>query len=301
MSKVFVFTQYGGPEFQRLVDRELPRPGSGELLVAVKAAGVNPFDCKLRQGRYGQNLTLPAGLGSEVSGVVQSVGEDVDGFAVGDAVIAPVAAGVGGVAEHVVVSASAAVAKPDSLSFVDAATIPIAGTTAYDITHTVELERGQTALVVGAGGGVGLIAAQIGKVHKFGVIGVASESKRELVESTGATFVESGPGFADRVRELAPDGVDLVLDLVGGDTLKAAAPLAKSPDRVISIVDQSVVGLGGAPRTRHPDALEKITGVFGYGLIDAHVTATYPLDRAAEAFARVEEGHAPGKTVVEVA
>ncbi len=301
MSKVFVFTQYGGPEFQEIVEREIPQPGVGELLVEVKAAGVNPFDWKLRSGLLGTNLPLPAGLGSEVSGLVAAIGEGVEGFGVGDAVLAVVPAGNGGIAEHVVVKAADAVAKPDNLSFTVAAAIPVAATTAYDVTHTIELDPGQTALVLGAGGGVGLMAAQIGRVHRFTVIGVASEAKRELVESTGARFVASGPGFADCVRELAPDGVDLVIDLVGGDALRAAAPLAMSPDRVISVADPSVVELGGATRTLNPEALEKITAVISYGLVDPHVTATYPLERAAEALAQVEAGHATGKTVIEVA
>ena len=301
MSKVYVFTQFGGPEHQELQERPVPQPGAGELLVEVRAAGVNPADWKIRTGSFGTNRTMPVGMGLEVAGVVAAVGDGVTEFAVGDAVIAGVAGGNGGFAEHTLVRAAEAVAKPDEVSFSDAATLPVAGTTAYDVTHQVELEPGQTVLILGAGGGVGLMAAQIAKVHEFPVIGVASESKRELVEATGATFVPSGPGFADKVREIAPNGVDLVVDLVGGDVLREAAPLATEPSRVVSVADASVVDLGGAMRDRNPEALGKITGVVQYGLVDPHVTATYPLEQAGEAMAAVESGHATGKVVIEVA
>ncbi|MEE6282013.1 NADP-dependent oxidoreductase [Georgenia sp. MJ170] len=300
MSKVYVFTEFGGPEHQQLQDRPVPQPGAGELLVAVRAAGVNPADWKIRRGLLGTTRELPAGMGLEVSGVVAGVGEGVTDFAVGDAVIAGVPGGHGGFAEHTLVRAAEAVAKPAEISFVDAATLPVAGTTAYDLTHQVELEAGQTMLVLGAGGGVGLMAAQIAKVHEFRVIGVAREGKRELVESTGALFVAAGDGFAERVRQLAPEGVDLVIDLVGGQVLREAAPLATEPSRVVSAADSAVRELGGATRERNPEALAKITGVVQYGLVDPHVTATYPLDRAGEAVAAVETGHAGGKVVVEV-
>lgn len=300
MSKVYVFTEFGGPEHQELRERPVPRPGAGELLVEVKAAGVNPADWKIRAGHLGTDRTLPVGMGLEVAGVVAEVGEGAGEFAVGQAVIAGVPGGNGGFAEHTVVRAAEAVTKPEEISFTDAATIPVAGTTAYDLTHQVELAAGQTMLILGAGGGVGLVAAQIAKVHEVRAIGVASESKRALVESTGAIFVLAGDGFADRVRELAPEGVDLVVDLVGGDVLRAAAPLATEPARVVSAADPGVVQLGGATRRRDPEALAKITGVVQYGLVDPHVTATYPLERAGEALAAVETGHAGGKVVVAV-
>jgi len=144
------------------------------------------------------------------------------------------------------------------------------------------------------------MAAQIGRVHKFGVVAVANESERDLVESTGARFVASGPGFADRVRALLPQGADLVVDLVGGEALRQAAPLATHPDRVISTADPNVERLGGLLRPHNPEALEKITSVVAYGLVDPHITATFPLSRAAEALARVEQARAEGTTIVQV-
>lgn len=155
----------------------MPVPGAGELLVEVRAAGVNPFDIKVRAGAFGRDGAVPMPMGQEVSGVVLSVGPSVDGFAVADEVLGTVAQGQGAFAVHTLMRAAAAIIKPEEISFVDAATIPIAAASAYDGTHQIELEAGQKLLILG-GGGVGLMAAQIGRVHEFDVIGVAHESKR---------------------------------------------------------------------------------------------------------------------------
>ena len=301
MSKVYVFTDYGGPDNQQLIEREVPQPGPGELGVKVHAAGVNPLDWKIRSGVSGTPRELPAPLGEEVSGTVTAVGDGVEGFAVGDEVLGLVADGAGGYAEDTVLAAESAVVKPEEISFTDAAVIPIAGATAYAGTHQVELEAGQSVLINGAGGGVGLMAAQIGRVHQFQVLGVGSEDKRELIESTGATFVVSGEGLAERVREMAPGGVDLVVDLVGGKALRQVAPVAKDPAHVISAADaETVTELGGQVLYRSPEMIDKITGVIQYGLVDPTVLATYPLEQADQALAQVERGHTRGKVVLDI-
>src|SRR5699024_8224435 len=154
---------FGGPKNEELQDRPVPEPGAGELLVEVRAAGVNPADWKTREGAFGTKRALPAGLGLEVAGVVATVGDGVEGFAPGDPVVAGVGLGRGGFAEHTAVRATGAVRKPDEVSFTDAATLPVAGTTAFDLVHQVQVEPG-TVLVLGAGGGVGLMAAQVARV-----------------------------------------------------------------------------------------------------------------------------------------
>ncbi len=301
MSKVYVFNSHGGPEGQELIDRPAPEPGLGELGVQVHAAGVNPIDWKLRSGEVSHDQEFPVAMGQEVAGVVTAVGDGVDGFAVGDEILGLAAPGHGGFAEHTIVRATDAVVKPEEVSFADAATIPVAATAAYDGTHQIDLEVGQTLLILGVGGGVGLMAAQIGKVHEFTVIGTASESKREIVESTGATFVAYGDGVASRLREIAPEGVDLILDLVGGDALRDVADLARAPGRIISAADATTATeLGGSALIHNEEAMGKITDVIKYELVDPHVSARFPLDRAGEAIAAVESGHATGKVIVEV-
>lgn len=300
MPRVLVFTDFGGPEHQEIIERPAPAPAADQLAVRVVAAGVNPVDWKIRQGLLGRERTLPAPMGREVSGVVTAVGSGVEDFTVGDEVLGEVAPGHGGIAEHTVLRADKTVAKPEEVGFAEAATIPIAGATAYDVTHQIELEAGQTLLVLGAGGGVGRMAAQIGKVHQFTVLGVASASKRELVESSGAVFIESGDGVVERVAAAAPDGVDLIVDLVGGDALRTIAPTAKDPSHIITTADPDTAReLGGAAVERTIESLAKITGVIQYGLVDPTVTARYRLDDAARAVAAVESGHTTGKIVIE--
>src|SRR5690606_9167752 len=246
MSRAYVFNQYGGPEGEELIERPVPEPGAGEIVVEVRAAGVNPADVKLREGEFGRDERLPRALGFEVSGTVVAVGAGVEAYAVGDDVIGFVAEGEGSFADHAVLRVEDVLAKPENISFQVAATIPLAGSTAYDLTHDIELEAGQTLLILGAGGGVGHLVAGIGRVHQFRVIGIASESKRALVESAGATFVASGDGAAAAVRDIAPDGADLIVDLVGGQALRNIAPLAKSPDLIISAADETTaLDLGG--------------------------------------------------------
>lgn len=299
MSKVYVFTGYGGPETQQLIERPVPTPGPGELAIEVRAAGVNPADWKIREGQLGRHWSLPAPMGREAAGVVTEVGDGVEDFAVGDEVLGLVAPGQGGMAEHTLLRASTTVAKPEEISFADAATIPVAAATAYDATHQIELEPGQTLLLLGAGGGVGLMAAQIGRVHEFTVIGVASATKRELVESTGATFIESGPGVADRVRQVSANGPDLIVDLVGGDALRAIADLVPDRTGIISAADPATAAeLGGLALARTDEAMAKITEVIQYGLVDPHVDAQFALDQAGQAIAAVETGHAAGKIIV---
>ncbi|MGO0577671.1 NADP-dependent oxidoreductase [Ornithinimicrobium panacihumi] len=299
MSRVYVFHEYGGPETEALIERPVPEPGPGDLLVEVRAAGVNPVDWKIREGRLGRHNEPPVPMGREVAGVVTALGTGVEDHEVGDEVLGMVAPGQGGFADHTLLRAADAVAKPEEISFAMAATIPVSGTTAYDLTHAIELEAGQAMLVLGAGGGVGHLVAEIGRVHQFTVIGIASQDKRELVESTGATFVAAGDGAAAAVRELAPDGVDLIVDIVGGQALRDVAPLATSPDRIVSAADgATAIELGGSGRTNDPESMEKITGVIGYQVITPRITGEFPLDRAREALALVEEGHAAGKTVI---
>lgn len=280
-------------------DTPVPVPGPGELGVRVRAAVLNPLDWTTAS--TGPDPQASDWLGREVAGTVTALGEGVRDFAVGEAILGRVAAGHPGFAQNTIVRAIDAVAKPREISFGTAATIPVAGVAAYDGTHQIDLQAGQTVLILGIDGGVGLMAAQIGQVHEFTVLGTGPEARRDLVEATGATLVPDGDDLLTRLRQAAPDGVDLVLDLVGGDTLRIAAQLATSPAGIISAADApSAVELGGAALERSADALAKITGVIEYGLVTPHLTARYPLGRLDEAIAVVESGHADGLIVIEV-
>lgn len=305
MPKVFRFSEYGGPEVQELVDAPVPTAGPSELLVKVRSAGVNPVDAKLRSGMLAQLMPrdLPAEFGSEVSGVVEAVGQDVEGFAVGDEVFGSPAPSHGAFSEYTVLTAVATAKKPPHVSFDDAATLVVAAATAWDAVAQLGLGQGQTLLVNGVGGGVGVAAAQIARDLGIAVIGTASEGKRALVEMLGATLVPYGDGVERRVRELMPDGVDGVLDLVGGAALSAVAPLARIPAKVVSAADPMTVSrLGGEPVQRDGTArvLDEVARLVADGKLDPHVRDVVAFDDVAQAIASVESGHALGKVVVRI-
>ena len=305
MVKAFGYSSNGGPEVEEFLDIEMPTPLPEELLIEVRAAGVNPVDWKIRSGMLGaaSPSELPKVMGSEASGVVREVGKDVDGFQVNDEVFGTVAPGSGGYAEFTILPANAAADKPPQVSFIDAATLSVAAATAYDGVTQLKLEEGQTLLINGVGGGVGVAAAQIARDLNINVIGTASEDKRELVESLGATLVPYGDGVDERIRQLLPDGVDAIFDLVGGDGLRAVADLVADRNKLISAGDAgTVTELGGhvIERDRTSRVLEIVAGLVADGKLDPRVEDVRSLDDAAEAVAAVEVGHAKGKVVIDV-
>jgi NADPH2:quinone reductase len=304
MVKAFGYSSNGGADVQEFLDLDMPTPMPGELLVEVRAAGVNPVDWKIRSGLYGGAgaSAFPAVLGSEVSGVVRQVGKDADGFAENDEIFGSVAPGSGGYTEYTLVTAAAAAHKPPQVSFNDAATLPVAAATAYDGVTQLDLKEGQSLLINGIGGGVGVAAAQIARDLGINVIGTASEDKRTLVETLGATLIASGDGVSDRIKQILPDGVDAIFDLAGGDALQAVADLVSDRTKLISAGDPSVADLGGhmIERDRTHRVLEIVGALVAEGKLDPHVEDVRPLDEAADAIAAVEIGHARGKVVIAV-
>ena len=301
--RAYGFAAVGGPDQELFLDLPIPTPGPEDLLVEVRAAGVNPADWKVRQGHSGAPEALPAVLGREVSGVVRAVGRDVDGFSEGDEVFGTTAPGSGGYAEYTLLTAAATAPKPPQVSWTDAAALPVSAGTAYDGLHELALPAGSTLLVIGVGGGVGVALAQLARNAGIAVFGTASESKRELVESLGVTLVGYRDGVADRVRELLPGGVDAVFDLVGGDALRAAAELAADRSRLVSIADKALVAeLGGhdVTRRRTTAVYAEVAALVARGELDPHVGDVRPLDEAGQALAGVESGHARGKVVLRV-
>ncbi|MCW7942843.1 NADPH:quinone reductase [Streptomyces hygroscopicus] len=306
MPKAYAYTRYGGPETQAFVEVDRPSPGPGQILVAVRAAGVNPIDWKLRAGhrRPGDpdSPRFPVVFGSEAAGVVEEIGEGVKGFAAGDAVFGNTVAG--GYAEYALLDAAVAAHVPHGLSYTDAAVLPVAAATAYDGVRGLGLPAGATLLVTGAGGGVGAAAVQIARAFGVRVVGTASEGKKDFVERLGAVHVPAGPDLAARVRAAARDGVDGVYDLVGGDVLEEVATLLTDRSRLITAgaPAQDVERLGGTRvlRARTAAVLDEVAGLVERGELSPCITRILPLERAGDALRVVENGHARGKIVIEV-
>ncbi len=305
MTKAYGFSEFGGADVQEFLELDTPQPMPGELLIEVRAAGVNPVDYKIRSGAYQGDgpAQMPSVLGSEASGIVRQVGQDVEGFAVGDEVFGAVAPGSGGYAEYTLLSAAGSAAKPPHVSFTDAATLTVAAATAYDGVTQLDLRPGQTLLINGISGGVGVAAAQIARDLGINVIGTAREDKRPLVESLGATLIPYGDGVADRISSIVPDGVDAIFDLAGGDGMRAVVGLLSDRTKLISAGDPSVADVGGhmIERDRGRGVLDIVAALVADGKLDPRVEDILPLDKAADALAAVEVGHAKGKVVLQMA
>lgn len=304
MPTAYVHTAFGGPETESFADLPRPVPGPGHVLIAVRAAGVNPVDYKRRDGyrRAGAPATdLPSVFGSEAAGVVEETGPGVEGFAPGDEVFGHTE--TGGYAELTLLPAAGTAHKPAGLSWTDAATLPVAAATAYDALTQLALPAGATLLVNGVGGGVGVAAAQIARHRGLTVIGTASAQKRSFAESLGAVHVASGDRVADRVRAVAPAGVDGLLDLVGGDSLRELAGLLTDRSRLVSGGDKELaaeLGGGAIIRARSAAVLDAVAALVTEGALDPHVTRVFPLAEAPLALRAVESGHTRGKIALTV-
>ncbi|MBP2366939.1 NADP-dependent oxidoreductase [Pseudonocardia parietis] len=292
------FLRAGGPEQEAFVDVPEPEPGPGELLVRVRAAGVNPGDWRVRNGSYG--VDGPAVLGREVAGTVLAVSDGVTGFAPGDEVFGGCPGMLGGWAPRALITASFAAHRPDGVGPEQAAVLPVAAGTAYDTLENLQLERGSTLLVNGAGGGVGLPLVQLARLRGLHVVGTASPAKHELLGRLGATPVAYGDGVLDRIRAAAPGGIDGALDLVGGEALRAVAGLVPA-GALYSVADKTLVKeLGGneVTRDRSTAVLAELARSIADGGLDPMVSEVRPLEQAGAALALVEGGHATGKIVL---
>ncbi|MFN2479283.1 MAG: NADP-dependent oxidoreductase [Pseudonocardiaceae bacterium] len=304
MSRAYGYTSYGGPETETWFDRPEPAPGPSELVIKVKAAGVNPVDHKIRSGVMANpqaTPNFPLVLGVEAAGVVVAVGSDVERFAAGDQVMGRTAPGHGSYAEHAVLFAEATTHKPAQISFVQAAALPVAGGAAWDALEKLGVTEGDTLLINGVGGGVGVMAAQLARNRGAAVFGVGSETKRSMTESLGATLVPYDKGdVVEQMRQLLPGGVDAILDVVGGEPMRHVAILITNPARIVSIVDPGVAELGGSSLSSGTAGVPAVANLVAAGKVDPKVLQTYPFDEAPQALRAVESGHAIGKIVIDL-
>ncbi len=298
---------YGGPEVLEELDLPEPKVGPDSVLIRARAAGVNPVDHKVREGRLDERIPahFPLIPGWDVAGVVERVGPAVRGYARGDEVIAYNRQDHlqwGTYAELVAAPVRTLARKPASVGWEEAAALPLAGLTAYQaLTEGLELAAEETVLIHAAAGGVGSMAVQIAGILGARATGTASPDNHAYLRSLGAEPVAYGDGLRDRVHARHPDGVDAVLDLVGGATLTESLELLRLPHRVASIVDAAgVAALGGryvfvAP---NPVQLAQLADWVDEGRLRVEIAAAFPLARAAEAQILLAAGHVRGKLVL---
>ncbi|MCA2229388.1 NADP-dependent oxidoreductase [Nonomuraea aurantiaca] len=307
MSRAVVYQTFGGPEVLEMRDVSEPHAGLGEVRVRVTAAGLNPMDWAISSipetaATFG--ITVPSGFGYDFAGVVDEVGAGADGFAVGDRVFGGAMAKAA--ADFLVMKTptsalDALFHTPDGISDEVAATLPVAGLTAAAALEAIGPRPGDTVLVGGAAGGVGVFAVQLAKLAGARVIGTASESTFEFLRQLGAEPVTYGPGLADRVRTLAPDGVTASTDLFGTETAEAALALGVPPER-ISTIAAGPNPPGGARATGGSEAgpaeLARITDAILAGRLTVPIAATFPIEQIRDAVALQAGRHVHGKVVI---
>ncbi|MDN3293564.1 NADP-dependent oxidoreductase [Streptomyces ficellus] len=306
--KAISYRRYGGPEVLEFGDYPDPKVGPDKVLVKVRAAAVNPVDWKAQAGYLDTifDAVFPVVPGWDVAGVVVQPGVSVTEFAVGDEVMGYVREDVlwhGTFAEYVAAPVRTLARKPRNLGFEESAGLPLAGLTAYQVLHrALRVRPGETLLVQAASGAVGSMAVQIARHLGARVIGAARESGQDRIRELGAEPVLYGDGFADRVRALAPQGVDAAFDTVGGQVLKDSAHLLAPGGRLASIADGEVIGMGGAYYWVRPDPddLAALAELAEQGALAVRVAKSFPLEQAADAQRAAMEGGLNGKVVVTV-
>lgn len=306
--KAISYSGYGDADVLEYGERPDPKVGPDTVLVKVRAAAVNPVDRQARQGNLDTALdaVFPVIPGWDVSGVVVQPGVAVDEFAVGDEVIGYVREdflGRGTFAEYVAAPVRTLARKPLSLSFEEAAGLPLAGLTAYQVLHrSLRIRNGDTVLVHAAAGGVGSLAVQLARHAGCRVIGTASAHNHDHLRQLGAEPVEYGDGLVDRLRALAPDGIDAAFDTVGGEALRASAETLAPEGRLASIVDSEVFSYGGKYAFVRPDAkdLAHLAELAERGIVTVHVDRVFPLEQTAQAHRLNAQGRTRGKIVVTV-
>jgi NADPH:quinone reductase-like Zn-dependent oxidoreductase len=290
MPNAIVMTGYGPPEVLKWAGVPLPEPGNGQIRIKVKAAGISPTDLALRAG-YLKAIPLPADavLGFEAAGTVDAVGPDVTGTSIGDAVTALLLS-LGGYAEYTVASIWAR--KPDAVSWIDAAALPSSAEAAERVLRQLNVTSGETLLLFGGGGSVGIIATQLAVARGVKVISAVGEHDETLARELGATPVRYGAGLVGRVRALGP--VDAVFDAAGTGVLADAIALAGGPKRVITLSDPAAAGFGvtlsEAAPGRALGALDEAIALLAEGRLRLRAHTTMPMQQAAEAHRQLESG-----------
>jgi NADPH:quinone reductase-like Zn-dependent oxidoreductase len=301
--KAVRFDEYGAVDVLNVVDVPRPAPGPGQVLVQVKAAGINPGEAKIREGLLHERwpATFPSGQGSDLAGVVAETGPGVTGVAVGDEVIG-YTDDRASQAEYALAEAANLAPKPPALPWEVAGSLFVVGATAWAAVRAVALASGDTVVVSGAAGGVGSLVVQLAELAGATVIGLASPRQHEWLTAHGVIPVTYGERVADRIRAAA-DQVDAFIDTVGADYVDLALELGVKPSRVDTIVNFAAVATRGVKAEGNgagasAATLAELAGLIVAGQLELPVAATFPLAQVRDAYRLLAEGHTRGKIVL---
>jgi NADPH:quinone reductase-like Zn-dependent oxidoreductase len=301
--KAVRFEEYGGVDVLKVVDVPRPAPGPGQVLVQVKAAGINPGEAKIRAGLLHARwpATFPSGQGSDLAGIVAETGPAVTGFSAGDEVIG-FTDDRASQAEYVAVEEQNLTAKPAGVPWEVAGALFVAGATAYAAVRAVAPAEGDTVVVSGASGGVGSLAVQLARRAGAIVIGLASEANHAWLAGHGVIPMAYGDGVADRIRQAAGK-VDAFIDTFGAEYVELALELGVKPSRIDTIVRFDAVAeygvkAEGSAAGASASVLAELAELIAAGQLEVPVAATFPLDQVQDAYRRLAQGHILGKVVL---
>jgi NADPH:quinone reductase-like Zn-dependent oxidoreductase len=305
MPKAVRYDGFGGIDVLRVEEVERPVTGEGQVLVRVKAAGINPSEAAIRTGAVADIFpsTFPSGQGSDLAGVIEEVGAGVAGFAPGDEVIG-FSNKRASQAELVLVEASDLTSKPGNVSWEVAGGLYVVGVTAWGAVHSVDLKEGEAVVISGAAGGVGSLAVQLARRTGATVIGLAGESNHEWLKNHGVIPVAYGKGVADRIKAAAPGGVDAFVDTHGGGYVELAIALGVETERIDTIADFAAAAKygvktdGGAEAGPGAEILAELAGLIADGRLELPIANVYPLAQVREAYTELERRHTLGKIVL---
>jgi NADPH:quinone reductase-like Zn-dependent oxidoreductase len=304
LARAVRFDRYGGTDVLYVADVPMPEASPGEVVVEVRAAGINPGEAAIRSGALHERwpATFPSGQGSDLAGVVTSLGQGVRDFAIGDEVLG-YSWRRSSHATHIAVPTTQLIPKPPQLSWEVAGALYVVGCTAYAAVRAVNPRPAETVAVSAAAGGVGTVVVQLLAARGVRVLGIASPANDAWLTAHGATPIHYGEDLAARLTAAAPDGIDAFIDLFGPQYLQLAADLGIPPHRIETIIAFDKARELGAKAEGSEDAstrevLTEMASIVAAGTIEIPIAATYPLDHVAEAFTRLEQHHTRGKIVL---
>jgi NADPH:quinone reductase len=307
MSRAVRFDHYGNIDVLNVVDVEQPLPSAGRILVRVIAAGTNPGEIAIREGRLDKQFpaTFPSGQGTDFAGIVAELGDGVTAPSVGTAVMGW-SNERSAQAEFVAVPADQLIVKPESLDWNVAGALFVVASTATAAVAAVAPQRGETVLVSGASGGVGALAAQLVLRTGASVVGTAGSSHHDWLRSLGITPIDYGNDLQESLGRIAPGGLDAVIDTVGHGYVDLAIKLGVEPKRINTIIDfpaaaQHKVHTDGSSAAESSTVLAEIAGLVSDGELQVPVSAMYDLKDVRQAYTQLAKGHTGGKIVLRVA